>query len=140
MEAGRQPCRSRGRKGRWHGVKCGEGGASEEQRQLGCSGREQDHLEGRLGHLARGAVYGGRSQGQAGAGLPGFGVGGTCAGVQQLQGALGGALCSKPKAWRYELERSRETGEGPEGNWGPFPHVENRVDSISREWPGAWEA
>lgn len=27
----------------------------------------RDHLEGRLGHLARGAVYGGRSQGQAGA-------------------------------------------------------------------------
>lgn len=121
MEAGRQPCRSRGRKGRWHGVKCGEGGASEEQRQLGCSGREQDHLEGRLGHLARGAVYGGRSQGQAGAGLPGFGVGGTCAGVQQLQGALGGLCVQSQRPGDMSWKGAERQERAQKGIGGPFP-------------------
>lgn len=54
-------------------------------------------------------------------------------------GSTQGSVCSKLRAWRHQPERSIETGEGPEGNWGPFSHVENRTDVISKEWAAAWE-
>lgn len=87
----------------------------------GAVARGRDHLEGRLGHLARGAVYGGRSQGQAGAGLPGFGVGGTCGGVQQLQGALGGLCVQSRRPGDTSWKGAEKQERAQKGIGGPFP-------------------